>query len=142
MTHTQHPTPKEVAQRWVAAYNSHDPDAAAALYDNDVTNDQFPWGKTVTGRDAMRSTYSHIFRAFPDIRVEIENLTEAESRAVVEWRFSGTMKGEFAGFPPTNRSFNLRGCEVFEIVDGRIRLQRGYWDKATLFDQLGIATSP
>jgi limonene-1,2-epoxide hydrolase len=32
----------------------------------------------------------------------------------------------------------LRGCGFFQIVDGKIRSQRGYWDRATWFNQLGL----
>ena len=32
----------------------------------------------------------------------------------------------------------MGGCGVFHVVNGKIKLQRGYWDKATWFRQLGI----
>jgi steroid delta-isomerase-like uncharacterized protein len=134
-------TPKQIAMRWVAAYNSHNPDAAAALYDDNVTNVQLPWGKPVQGREAMRATYLKVFQAFPNICVEVENLLEDGSWVVVEWRFSGTMRGEFAGHLPNNCTFNMRGCELFQIVDGKILVQHGYWDKATMFDQLKMSLS-
>lgn len=133
-------SPKETAMRWVAAYNSHDPDAAADLYAEEVTNVQLPWPKPVLGRDAMRTTYLKVFQAFPDIRVEVDNVLEDGLWTVVEWRFSGTMQGEFAGHPPNHRTFNMRGCELFHIVDGKIVVQHGYWDKATMFEQLGLNT--
>lgn len=125
--------------QWMAAYNSRDPEAAAALYDDNVTNVQLPWGKPVQGREAMRATYVKVFQAFPDIRVEVENLLEEGPWVAVEWRFNGTMRGEFAGRPPNNRAFSMRGCEIFQVVDGKIRVQHGYWDKATMFDQLGLS---
>lgn len=133
-------TPRHIAMMWVAAYNSHNPDAAAALYDENVTNVQIPWAKTVQGREAMRATYLRVFQAFPDIRVEIDNLLEEGPWVVVEWRFNGTMQGEFAGHLPTHRAFSMRGCELLQVINGRILVQHGYWDKATMFDQLGIVT--
>ena len=45
----------------------------------------------------------------------------------------------FAGHPPTGRSYELLGSGFFEVKDGRIVHQRGYWDKASWFAQLGIA---
>jgi hypothetical protein len=35
-------------------------------------------------------------------------------------------------------TFKLQGCELFQVVDGRIGHQRGYRDKATWFGQPGI----
>lgn len=131
-------TPKQVALQWAAAYNNHDADAAAAIYDDNIVNLQHPWGTSIQGHEAMRSTYLKVFQAFPDIHVDVENLLEAGSWIAVEWRFRGTMRGTFAGHPPNNASFDLRGCEVFQIRDGVIVVQHGYWDKATLFSQLRI----
>ena len=130
--------PKQIVMQWLAAYNSHNATEAAALYADDVVNTQMPWSKTVHGREAMHGTYVKIFQAFPDIKVEIENLLVIGDWVVVEWRFGGTMRGEFAGRAPSGRSFDIKGCEVFQITDGKISTQHGYWDKATMFGQLGI----
>lgn len=133
------PTPQEVAQQWVTAYNRHDPEAAAALYHEDVTNLQLPWGQPVQGREAMRATYLKVFKAFPDIHVDLENMIHAGAWVAVEWRFGGTLRGEFAGHPPNGRTFQMRGCEIFHVVRGKIQEQRGYWDKTTMMAQLGLS---
>ena len=86
----------------------------------------------------MQETYERVFRAFPDVHVTAEHIVAQGDHLVVEWTFTGTMKGAFAGRSPTGNRFHFRGCEVFEVEGGKIRAQRGYWDKATLFNQLGI----
>src|SRR5437667_11236645 len=67
-------------------------------------------------------SFTAFFLAFP------HNYTRAHfrdgERAFIEWRGGGTMRGAFAGHAPTGRSFTLRGCGFFHIVDGRIRFQR------------------
>jgi steroid delta-isomerase-like uncharacterized protein len=60
------------------------------------------------------------------------------STAVLEWTGGGTWRGEFAGSPANGRSFSLQGCGFFRVIGGKIKFQRGYWDKATWFGQLGI----
>lgn len=131
-------TPRQVAAAWAEAYNSHDADAAAALYDANVSNLQLPYGVPVQGREAMRATYVKVFQAFPDICVRVINLVEDGPWVAVEWEFSGTMRGVFAGHPPNNARFTMRGCELFQVVDGAIHAQRGYWDKSTMFSQLNL----
>jgi steroid delta-isomerase-like uncharacterized protein len=131
-------TPKQIALKWMEAYNSHNPDTAAALYNENVTNTQLPWGNPAQGREAMRLTYESVFRAFPDILIAAENIIEDGSWIVIEWNFSGTMKGEFAGHSPNYNKFNMRGCEIFQIVNGKISIQHGYWDKNTMFNQLKL----
>ena len=79
-----------------------------------------------------------ILRAFPDGHSEIEQTFEDGEWVIVEWTFGGTMRGEFAGHAPTGRRFMLRGCELFHVTEGKIRLQRGYWDRATWFSQLEL----
>lgn len=133
-------SPQEFASQWVTAYNRHDVEAAIALYHEQVINTQLPWGQAVSGREAMRAIYTRVFQAFPDIVVESRQVTADGNRVVIEWCFRGTMRGEFAGHAPTNRAFTLYGCEIFELSKGRIRIQRGYWDKATMLEQLGVNT--
>lgn len=130
----------QFAVQWIEAYNSHNPEIILDMYDEQVTNIQFPWRKSVQGREAMRTTYINVFNAFPDIHIEAENIVEETPWVVIEWRFSGTMKGSFAGHSPNNNSFDMRGCEIFQIENGKIVIQHGYWDKATMFDQLKLNT--
>lgn len=131
-------TSKQIVWKWMEAYNRHDASALTSLYDESATNTQWPWARRVDGRDAVRSTYERTFRAFPDIHAVAEEVFDAGEHAILEWTFSGTMRGDFAGHTPSGRRFEMRGCEVFFIRSGRIVAQRGYWDKATMFDQLGL----
>lgn len=130
---------KEVIAAWLQAYNSHDLDAVVALYDVEATNTQAPWGTPIVGQRAVRSTFARTFASFPDIHGVAERLVEASDVVVLEWTFSGTMHGPFAGHSPSGRRFVLRGCEIFRVDDGRIVEQRGYWDKASMFEQLGLS---
>lgn len=127
-----------VIDTWVKAYNGHNVEALMACYDEGVTNTQHPWQKTVTGLDAMRAVYGRTFKAFPDISLRVRELIADGDRVVLLWEFRGTMVGEFAGFQPTHKRFELSGCEVFRLRNDVISEQQGYWDKETMFKQLAI----
>lgn len=58
------------------------------------------------------------------------------SHAGVVWRRH--LAERVAGMAPNGRSFTLRGCGFFDVTEGGICFQRGYFDKATWFGQLGI----
>jgi len=45
------------------------------------------------------------------------------------------------GQSATGRAFTLRGSGFFYVVEGKIKFQRGYWDRATWFGQLGLPIS-
>jgi predicted ester cyclase len=57
---------------------------------------------------------------------------------MLEWFGGGTWQGEFDGMAPNGRPYTLGGCGFFHVTDGRIRFQRGYFDKATWFGQLDL----
>jgi steroid delta-isomerase-like uncharacterized protein len=131
-------TPKQAANQWLAAFNTHDAAAAAVLYHEDAINLQIPMGEPVRGREEIINALVRLFRAFPDSRAEAESVFEDGEWTTIEWILTGTFRDEFAGHAPTGRSFVLRGSEFFQVTQGKIRQQRGYWDKSTWFKQLGV----
>jgi hypothetical protein len=71
----------------------------------------------------------------PDTFTKIENLFEDDEWAILEWSGGGNFK-------PTGKSFALSGCGFFHVVNGKIKFQRGYWDKHTWFSQVGLPLDP
>jgi steroid delta-isomerase-like uncharacterized protein len=123
---------------WEDAWNRHDAEALAALYHVDAVNHQVAFGEPQIGRAAMLADFRAFFAAFPDSFTRVEVLLIDGARAAVEWFGGATWLGEFAGRPPTEATFTLRGCGFFVITDGKIKFQRGYVDRATWFGQLGL----
>jgi ketosteroid isomerase-like protein len=109
-------TPKEIVRAWVDAFNRGDADALADLYADNATNHQVVQDP-VEGRSAIRSMFERQF-ANADMKCIVENLFEDGHWAILEWR------------DPAGR----RGCGFFNVVDGLIRFQRGYWDRVS-FEQ-------
>ena len=106
-------TPKGVVRRWIAAFNAADPDALAALYQDDATNHQVAL-QPVKGRDAIHAMFVKEFAAAAMECIPV-NLFEDGEWAILEWK------------DPKDRL----GCGFFHVIDGKIALQRGYWDSAT-----------
>jgi steroid delta-isomerase-like uncharacterized protein len=131
-------TPKQVATEWVAAFNARDAAAAVALYHDDAINVQVALEKPARGREEIHSFLAAFFRGFPDNYTTPENLFQDGEWAILEWSGGGTFFGEFDGHEPTGKSFTLRGCGFFHIVDGKIRFQRGYFDRAKWYKQVGL----
>ena len=55
----------------------------------------------------------------------VENIFEDGEWAILEWK----------------DPLGLRGCGFFHIVDGKIKLQRGYWDKLSFLKQHNLPIS-
>ena len=131
-------SPRQVVEAWSAAFNRQDADALAALYASDAVNWQVA-DQPLKGREAIHESFRVLFRAFPDMGHSRVNLLEEGEWAALEWEGWGTHLGEFAGRPASGRAFRLRGCGFFQVRDGLIVFQRGYWDRVTWFGQIGIA---
>ncbi|MBO9681587.1 MAG: nuclear transport factor 2 family protein [Flavisolibacter sp.] len=103
--------PKEVLQQWIHAFNKGDSETLAQLYHEDAINHQVA-NEPVEGKAAIKKMFEDEFAAAEMVCIP-ENIFEDGEWAIMEWK---DPKG-------------LRGCGFFHVVDGKIKLQRGYWDK-------------
>jgi limonene-1,2-epoxide hydrolase len=104
-------TPKQLVKAWVETFNRADADALAAFYAENAVNHQVA-ESPVEGRAAIRAMFAREFAAAEMVCIP-ENIFEDGEWAILEWR---DPKG-------------LRGCGFFQVRDGKIQFQRGYWDK-------------
>jgi ketosteroid isomerase-like protein len=103
--------PKKVLMEWINAFNRGDSETLAQLYHDDAVNHQVA-NEPVEGKAAIKKMFEHEFAAAEMVCIP-ENIFEDGDWAIMEWK---DPKG-------------LRGCGFFHVVDGKIKLQRGYWDK-------------
>jgi limonene-1,2-epoxide hydrolase len=103
--------PRSVVKAWVDAFNRADVAALAEMYSEDATNHQVA-EEPVTGRTAICDMFAREFSR-AQMACIVENLFQDGEWAILEWR----------------DPLGLRGCGFFRVVEGRIRFQRGYWDK-------------
>ena len=115
----------DLLKKWIEAFQRCDGDAVAECYADDAVNFQVATGQPDVGIDAIRAGNDMFVAAFPDAWSRVENLIGDGDWAAWEWTGGGTWTGEFAG-----GFFNFR--------DGKIVLQRGYWDKQSWFSQIGM----
>ncbi len=127
--------PKDVLRKWVEAFNTRDAEAAANLYHEDAHSVQLAFGTPLVGRRAILEDLRQFFEHNPDNETHPINLLEDGEWAVVEWKGTATF---YASPGSEGKPFKLQGCGFFRIVDGKIREQRGYFDKATWFKQVGL----
>jgi len=60
-------------------------------------------------------------KAFPDLRMSIQQMVAEGDRVAVLWTFQGTHTGwGYEGLPPTGTRVEVRGVTIWRIVDGRI----------------------
>ena len=103
--------PKEVLIQWIDAFDKADVNALSELYHDDAVNHQVA-NKPVEGKAAIKRMFEDEFAAAEMVCIP-ENIFEDGEWAIMEWK------------DPEG----LRECGFFHVVDGKIKLQRGYWDK-------------
>lgn len=113
-------TPRELVARWVERFNAADADGIAALYHDDAVNHQVA-NEPVVGRPAIREMFAREFAAATMVCV-VEQILEDAPWGILEWR----------------DPLGLRGCGLFRVDEGRIRFQRGYWDKLSFLRMHGL----
>ena len=112
--------PKELVQRWVEAFDRHDPEEIAELYHDDAINHQIIHDP-VEGRAAIRAMFAKVSAAAEMVCI-VENIFEDGDVAILEW----------------SDPLGLRGCGFFHVRNGKIVFQRGYWDKLSFIKLHGL----
>jgi predicted ester cyclase len=63
-------------------------------------------------------------------------------RVVVRWTNAGIHSGEFLGIPPTGRSFEIAGIDIYRIENDRMAEHWHVVDQLTMLQQLGLIPAP
>jgi steroid delta-isomerase-like uncharacterized protein len=116
-------------------------DTLAQLITNDYINHNA--GTPIRGIDANRSFITKFRSAFPDCRLQIDEIVSAGATVVTRWRYSGTHRGELDGIAPTGHSVSGTGLTLHRLDDDdRIEEAFTNWDALGLMQQLGAVTLP
>lgn len=109
--------PKELIKQWVELFNQGDANKIAELYHNEAINHQVA-NEPIKGKENIRQMFENEFAAAKMLCI-VENIFEDGEWAILEWR----------------DPLGLRGCGFFHVTDGKIKFQRGYWDKLSFLRQ-------
>ena len=87
---------EEFAEKWLAAWNSHQPERLLELMTEDIVYDDSAWAETMRGHGDVRRFLEYTWRAFPDMTFEPVGgaLIGADGpRAAFWWRGRATNTG-------------------------------------------------
>jgi len=132
----------ERVRQGVALLNAHDFAAYVQRIDESYVAESETVPGGVRGPAGVRQQLDMILGAFPDLRVELEQVLASGDHVVTRIRLSGTHKGTFAGIAPTNKSVSWGVCGVTEIRNGKAIRGRLYGDNASLLQQIGALSMP
>jgi steroid delta-isomerase-like uncharacterized protein len=120
------------------AMDRRDVEAMVSHWREDGVDDIVPVG-LLRGRDAMRKYFKSVFAATPDAKTTVTRLVAGERSCAAEWRIEGTFEGApYLGIEPTGKHIEIRGLDLFELEDGEIVSNTGYFDGASFARQIGM----
>ncbi len=90
-------------------------------------------------KDGVLLYFRMLLAAFPDFRMDVEDVIASGDKAVARVRVTATHKGEFMGIPATGRSAIVNLIDITRFGDdGLAREHWGVVDQLALMQQLGV----
>ncbi|KAG4283263.1 hypothetical protein FPRO06_09936 [Fusarium proliferatum] len=80
--------------------------------------------------------------AFPDINWAVEQIITEGDAVVLRSKTRGTQTGPFMGFPPSGKSFEIVGMNLFTFSEGKIVKEQGLPDLFGILIQIGAVKVP
>jgi steroid delta-isomerase-like uncharacterized protein len=135
---------EEFFTEFLAAWNSHDGAQLAAMMAEDGTYEDLATGR-VMDRAAVVDFIRETDEMSSDYRVDSVSMQRSGDRYALEWRMSGINDGPISlmNLPATGKQWQIRGTSVGELDgDGRIKLNRDYWNLLAWLVEVGLAPPP
>jgi len=116
-------TATSVLQGFLDAFNAHDVDAIMSFFAEDCVLDMpsgpGPGGRRLVGREQVREGIQSRLDGIPDVHYGDDRHWICGDRAVSEWTIRGTQR--------TGERIEVRGCDLLELVDGKITRKDSFW---------------
>ena len=127
----------------IACENRHDLEAVMATFGSDARYDDEPWADHRIGREGVRTYYTELLQALPDLKIDVSRRHVATDSVIVEVIISGTHLGPWRGLPATGRRVQFPLCGIYEF-DGNdlLAAERIYYDRGAVLGQLGLFYEP
>jgi steroid delta-isomerase-like uncharacterized protein len=117
--------------------NAGDVDALGeVLADDFVEHEELP-GLEPT-RDGVITFFRMYRAAFPDLRMDVQDVLPSGDKAVARVRATGTHRGEFLGMPATGKAVDAQLIDIIRFGDDGLAHEHwGVFDTMTMMQQLG-----
>jgi steroid delta-isomerase-like uncharacterized protein len=99
-------------------FKARDLEGHLQLYSDSVLHHGFS-GRIRPGIAGLRDHYSALLKAFPDMRVDLEDIIADDQKVVHRFTFYGTHRGEYLGQAPTMKTVVAAGVQIHLFQTGR-----------------------
>jgi steroid delta-isomerase-like uncharacterized protein len=93
-------------------------------------------GQPLRGPEHFRRFYDQFRSAFPDVRIDVQDVLAEGDRTAVRFSTRATHTGHGIGLPPTGRAVSVTGMSLMRWADGQIVEAWNEFDAAALLRQI------
>ena len=94
------------------------------------------------GMNDVKSYVEMMHTAFPDLKAVPDDIYSDSDRVIARYTLTGTQKGPYKNFAPTNKSFKIQGYDIVRVnSQWKIFERWGMIDELSLMEQLGLLSS-
>jgi steroid delta-isomerase-like uncharacterized protein len=113
---------KLLLKRWFEqVWNQQSEAAIDEMFAKHAKSHGFPEADSVlVGPDQFKSIHRTFCGAFPNLRVDVEDVLAEGDHIAVRWRVTATHNGDHFGFPGTGREVTMDGSTFAIVKDGQI----------------------
>ena len=108
------------AERLVRALAERDEATVEELVAADLVHHALGVDSTTEGREEWWARIGELVGAFPDLRIDLEDVAAEGDRVFCRVTMTGTMTGAFDGVAPSGRTASTAGFHVLRFEDGRV----------------------
>ena len=120
----------------IEAFNAGDMAKLLAVAAPDIVIHYAEMPEPLRGRETWQQGYELVKRAFPDLKIHVDDLVAAGDKVALRLTLSGTHQGEFQGIPATGRTVSYVSHEFYRVADGLVAEEWLCSDMASLLSQL------
>jgi steroid delta-isomerase-like uncharacterized protein len=132
-----------LVEEHVLAEVEHDLERIMRTWGESPWFDDVAWNEQSYGRDEVRQHYEELLTSFPDLAIDVKQRHVTDEAVILEVVVSGTHLGQWRDLPPLERRMESRVCAIYTFDEtGLLELERTYYDKAAVLEQLGIFQDP
>lgn len=125
-------------RRFYDVINSGDVDGFGEFLADDFVEHEETPGLAPT-KEGVKEFFRMLRAAFPDLRMDAQDVLASGDKAVARVMFTGTHQGEYMGMPATGKSVNVQLIDIVRFGDdGLAREHWGVFDALAMMQQLGV----
>jgi steroid delta-isomerase-like uncharacterized protein len=117
-------------------------DVAVEVYARDYVGHDPSNPEDIRGLEAAKQAAADYRKAFPDLRVTVEDVIAEGDKVAARLRFRGTHRGELDGIAPTGRRVDCTGIVISRMEGGKIAEDWANFDDLGMMQQLGAISKP